>query len=133
MIDGKEVGAGKLPVTIPLNLGLGASVVLGADTGAPVMLSEDYKPPFAFTGTVKTSCSVVPLTRLLAIVAVIARGPRIDRQGDLLHPSQTQRHLQDSGHAGEVGELPGGCPYASGLTSSLGAPHPPWGPGPVIR
>ena len=53
MIDGKEVGAGKLPVTIPLQLGLGASVVVGADTGSPVMLAEDYKPPFAFTGTVK--------------------------------------------------------------------------------
>jgi arylsulfatase len=27
--------------------------VTGADTGAPVMLAEDYKPPFAFTGTIK--------------------------------------------------------------------------------
>jgi arylsulfatase len=53
MIDGKEVGAGKLPVTIPNQLGLGAFVVLGADTGSPVMLAEDYKPPFAFTGKVK--------------------------------------------------------------------------------
>jgi arylsulfatase len=53
MIDGKEVGAAKLPVTIPLQLGLGASVVVGADTGSPVMPAEDYKPPFAFTGTVK--------------------------------------------------------------------------------
>lgn len=53
MIDGKEVGAGKLPVTIPLQLGLGASVVIGADTGSPVMLAEDYKLPFAFIGTVK--------------------------------------------------------------------------------
>ena len=53
MIDGREVGAGKLPVTIPLSLGLGGSVVVGADSGSPVMLAEDYKPPFAFTGTVK--------------------------------------------------------------------------------
>jgi arylsulfatase len=53
MIDGKQVGAGKLPVTIPLSLGLAASVVVGADTGSPVMLEEDYKPPFAFTGRVK--------------------------------------------------------------------------------
>jgi hypothetical protein len=53
MIDGKEVGAGKLPVTVPLQLGLGGSVVIGADTGSPVMLAEDYKPPFAFAGTVK--------------------------------------------------------------------------------
>jgi hypothetical protein len=27
--------------------------VIGADTGSPVMLAEDYKPPFAFIGTVK--------------------------------------------------------------------------------
>jgi arylsulfatase len=53
LIDGKEVGTGKLPVTIPLQLGLGGSVVIGADTGSPVMLAEDYTPPFAFTGTVK--------------------------------------------------------------------------------
>jgi hypothetical protein len=43
----------KLPVTIPLQLGLGAGAVVGADNGSPVMLPEDYKPPFAFTGTVK--------------------------------------------------------------------------------
>jgi arylsulfatase len=53
LIDGKKVGDGKLPVTIPLQLGLGGSVVVGADTGSPVMLEEDYKPPFAFTGKVK--------------------------------------------------------------------------------
>jgi arylsulfatase len=53
LIDGKEVGSGKLPVTIPLSLGLGAGAVVGVDSGSPVMLAEDYKPPFAFTGTVK--------------------------------------------------------------------------------
>jgi len=53
LIDGKEVGKGELPVTIPLSLGLGASVVVGADTGSPVMLEDDYKPPFAFTGTIR--------------------------------------------------------------------------------
>jgi len=50
-VDGKPVGSGELPVTIPLSLGLAAGLVLGADTGAPVM--EDYRPPFAFTGTVR--------------------------------------------------------------------------------
>jgi arylsulfatase len=50
-VDAKPIGNGHLPVTIPLQLGLAAGVVLGADSGAPVM--EDYKPPFAFTGTVK--------------------------------------------------------------------------------
>jgi arylsulfatase len=50
-VDAKQVGTGDLPVTIPLQLGLAAGVALGSDSGAPVM--EDYKPPFAFTGTVK--------------------------------------------------------------------------------
>jgi len=50
-VDAKETGRGDLPVTIPLQLGLAAGVVVGSDAGAPVM--EDYKPPFAFTGTVK--------------------------------------------------------------------------------
>jgi len=50
-VDGKKVGEGDLPVTIPLSLGLTAGVSIGADTGAPVM--EDYSPPFRFTGTVK--------------------------------------------------------------------------------
>jgi arylsulfatase len=53
LIDGKVVGEGKLPITIPIQPGLGAGLVLGADTGSPVMLAEDYKPPFAFTGTIK--------------------------------------------------------------------------------
>jgi arylsulfatase len=50
-VDGKVVGEGNLPVTIPLSLGLGAGLVLGADSGSPVMLEDEYKPPFAFTGT----------------------------------------------------------------------------------
>ena len=53
LIDGKPVGKGELPVTIPLTMGLSAGVSVGADNGSPVMLAEDYKPPFAFTGTVK--------------------------------------------------------------------------------
>ena len=50
-VDRKMVAEQQLPVTIPLALGLSAGVVVGADSGSPVM--EDYKPPFAFTGTVK--------------------------------------------------------------------------------
>jgi arylsulfatase len=50
-VDGKPVGGGDLPVTIPLTLGLSAGVCVGSDSGSPVML--DYSPPFAFTGTVK--------------------------------------------------------------------------------
>ena len=38
-------------MTIPLNLGIGAGVSVGANAGSPVM--EDYESPFAFTGTVE--------------------------------------------------------------------------------
>ncbi len=51
LIDGKEVGRGDLPVTIPLMLGLGAGAAVGADPGSPT--SPNYKPPFKFTGTIK--------------------------------------------------------------------------------
>jgi hypothetical protein len=50
-VDGKPVGKGDLPVTIPLSLGLAAGVSVGTDAGSPVM--DDYAPPFSFTGTVK--------------------------------------------------------------------------------
>jgi arylsulfatase len=50
-VDGQQVGEGHLPVTIPLSLGLAAGAAVGADPGSPTM--PDYKPPFAFTGTVK--------------------------------------------------------------------------------
>jgi arylsulfatase A-like enzyme len=50
-VDGKQIGSGKLPVTIPLSLGLSAGVCVGADAGAPVM--EDYTPPYRFNGRVK--------------------------------------------------------------------------------
>jgi arylsulfatase len=50
-VDGKEVGRGDLPVTIPNSLGLGAAVTIGADPGSPTM--PDYQPPFAFTGAIK--------------------------------------------------------------------------------
>ena len=51
LVDGKEVGRGDLPVTIPLLLGLGTGVSVGADTGSPT--TPEYKPPFRFTGTLK--------------------------------------------------------------------------------
>ena len=48
-VDGKLVGAGDLPVTIPLSLSLSGGFVCGADPGSPV--SDAYQPPFAFDGT----------------------------------------------------------------------------------
>ncbi len=50
-VDGKPAGEGKLPVTIPLAMGLAAGVSIGADAGAPV--TDEYQPPFAFTGTIE--------------------------------------------------------------------------------
>ena len=73
LVDGAPVGQGDLPVTIPLSLGLSTSVCVGSDAGAPVM--TDYKPPFAFTGTVKkalvdvTGEAVEDMARALAALA----------------------------------------------------------------
>ncbi len=52
-VDGKPVGSGDLSVTIPLTLGLAAGVSVGADSGSPVMLDDEYSSPFRFTGQVK--------------------------------------------------------------------------------
>lgn len=52
LVDGKEVGTGDLPVTIPLSMGLASAISVGADPGAPVM-DTDYAPPFAFAGTIR--------------------------------------------------------------------------------
>ncbi len=49
-VDGKSVGSGELPVTIPITMGLAAGVSVGLDSGAPV--THEYQPPFAFTGTI---------------------------------------------------------------------------------
>lgn len=51
-VDGKQVGEGDLPVTIPLSLGLAAGVCIGADAGSPIM-DDEYHSPFSFTGEVK--------------------------------------------------------------------------------
>ena len=53
LLDGKAVGEGKLPVTIPLTMGLSAGVAVGADNGSPVMEASDYKPPFAYSGQIR--------------------------------------------------------------------------------
>ena len=49
-IDGKLVGQGDIPLTMPLSLGLSGGIVCGADTGSPVC--NKYRPPFKFTGTI---------------------------------------------------------------------------------
>jgi arylsulfatase len=50
-VDGQPVGAGDLPVTIPLSLGLAAGVAVGADPGSPAL--PDYRPPFAYGGRIR--------------------------------------------------------------------------------
>jgi arylsulfatase A-like enzyme len=47
-INGKLVGKGGLPVTVPLLLGLGGGLSVGRNPGSAV--SSLYRPPFAFTG-----------------------------------------------------------------------------------
>ncbi|MCH7576646.1 MAG: arylsulfatase [Chloroflexi bacterium] len=48
-IDGELVGQVEMPVTNPIVLGLASGVAVGADAGAPV--TDEYEPPFEFTGT----------------------------------------------------------------------------------
>ncbi|KKL67400.1 hypothetical protein LCGC14_2135360, partial [marine sediment metagenome] len=48
-IDGELVGQVEMPVTNPIMLGLASGVAVGTDAGAPV--TDEYKPPFEFTGT----------------------------------------------------------------------------------
>ena len=48
-IDGELVGQVEMPVTNPIMLGLASGVAVGADAGAPV--TDEYEPPFEFTGT----------------------------------------------------------------------------------
>jgi arylsulfatase len=48
-IDGELVGQVEMPVTNPIMLGLASGVAVGADAGAPV--TDQYEPPFEFTGT----------------------------------------------------------------------------------
>jgi len=48
-IDGKLVGEGEIPLTMPVMIGLAGGMVCGADTGSPVW--DKYQPPFRFTGT----------------------------------------------------------------------------------
>jgi arylsulfatase len=47
-VDGKLVGQGEIPLTMPLSIGLGGGVVCGADTGSTVW--DKYESPFKFTG-----------------------------------------------------------------------------------
>lgn len=68
-IDGEPVGQTELPVTIPLTLGLAAGVSVGQDAGAPV--TDEYPPPFRFTGT------------LLRVVYDVSGEPVVDHEAEI--------------------------------------------------
>jgi arylsulfatase A-like enzyme len=51
LVDGKQVAQGRVEVTIPIRLSLDETLDIGEDTGTPV--SEDYHPPFKFTGEIE--------------------------------------------------------------------------------
>ncbi len=49
-INGNPVGEADIPHTIPITYGINEGVTCGYDNGNPV--TEDYTPPFSFTGTI---------------------------------------------------------------------------------
>jgi arylsulfatase len=57
--DDVEVGAGRMPKDLPFRWQIGgARLYLGEDRGFPV--SDDYRPPFPFTGTVRRAVFELP-------------------------------------------------------------------------
>jgi arylsulfatase len=50
MVDGTEVGTGRIEKTVPIRVSLDEGLDVGEDTGTPVNLSYDV--PFKFTGTI---------------------------------------------------------------------------------
>ena len=48
LVDGKQVGQGRIERTLPFRITLDEGLDCGEDTGTPV--SEDYHVPFKFTG-----------------------------------------------------------------------------------
>ncbi|MFN7804031.1 MAG: arylsulfatase [Planctomycetaceae bacterium] len=51
LANGKKVGEGKLPKTVPLQFSLGEGVDVGRDSGSAV--ADNYQLPFEFTGTIE--------------------------------------------------------------------------------
>ena len=49
LVDGKKVATGRIERTLPFRLSLDETLDCGEDTGTPI--SEDYRVPFKFTGT----------------------------------------------------------------------------------
>jgi arylsulfatase A-like enzyme len=49
-VDGRQIGEGSIPRTVPFLYGLGSGFQIGRDEGAPV--TDEYAAPFAFTGAI---------------------------------------------------------------------------------
>lgn len=52
-VDGKQVGQGRIELTVPYRFSLDESFDVGQDTGTPVIDDYDSKMPFKFTGKLK--------------------------------------------------------------------------------
>jgi arylsulfatase len=50
-VDGKTVATGRIERTLPFRLSLDETLDCGEDTGTPI--TEDYKVPFKFSGTIE--------------------------------------------------------------------------------
>lgn len=51
LADGQRIGTGRVERTTPFRYSLSENQDIGSDTGTPV--TEDYTPPFAFSGTLE--------------------------------------------------------------------------------
>ena len=64
LADGALVGEGRIPRDLPFRWQIGgARLYLGLDRGFPV--AEEYRPPFPFTGTVRTATFELPYLAFL--------------------------------------------------------------------
>ena len=61
-VDGKAVAVGRVERTLPFRLAGDETLDIGEDTGTPV--SDDYKVPFKFTGTLKKLAITLGESRL---------------------------------------------------------------------
>ncbi len=120
LLDGAPVGKGDLPVTIPLSLGLSAGVSIGSDAGAPVM--PDYKPPFAFTGTV-TKALVDVTGEAVEDMAARAVRERRGRRGAGGSGGRSRVRFVNLAR-GNLGDFAGTSPAASYRTSRMRTSRP---------
>jgi arylsulfatase len=76
--DGAEIGAGTIPRDLPFRWQIGGSRLhLGEDRGFPV--SDDYRPPFPFTGRIRRAEITLPALAFLED----RPDPRLDPRADL--------------------------------------------------